>query len=170
MGMLETVVIGLAVIGFILYRSFTKQPVTTKSVLLPLVGAVVLATRYTGPVDVGTVALLGGGAVVGLAAGGVSGLVVKVWQDASGVIYRSGGWAFLITLVALIAVRIGLRFVLVDAGVAADLVTESFISMMLGTYVGRTLVITARALALAGGDLSVLDAAAPTRLARSHKF
>lgn len=159
MAPLETIIIIVAVVVYALYRQFTTQPVTLRSMLLPVIGSAYLGSRYSGPTDLLSLAVLGAGAVFGLATGAVSGAVVKVWFDkARGLVLRRGGWQFVAMLVGLIAVRFLLRFALQHAGlpVAAVVVTDSFIAMSVAAYLGRIGMVALRALALTGGDTTPL--------------
>lgn len=159
MSMLETVIIIAAVVVYALYRQFTTQPVTLRSMLLPVIGAAYLVSRYAGPADLLSLAVLGAGAAFGLATGAVSGAVVKVWYDQTrGLVLRRGGWQFVAMLVGLVVVRFLLRLALQHAGlpVASVVVTDSFVAMSVAAYLGRMGVVALRAVALTGGDTTAL--------------
>lgn len=160
MAPLGTIIIIAGMVVYALYRQFTTQPVTLRSLLLPVIGAAYLVIQYRGPSDPLALAVLGAGAAFGLATGALSGAVVTIWYDrASGLVLRRGGWQFVATLLALVAVRFGLRFVLQQAGlpVSPAVVTDSFIAMSVAAYLGRIGVVALRALALTGGDATPLN-------------
>jgi energy-converting hydrogenase Eha subunit C len=160
MDTLVTILLIIGGAGFILYRQFSTQPITKRSLVIPAALAVVLATRYHDDAGVLSISVTAAAATVGLMMGFCTGFFARVWRDhVTGILYAKGGWAFVATLVVLIAIRIGLRVVLQASGlpISEAVLNDAFIAMGVGSYLGRVGVIALRALSLAGWDLTALD-------------
>lgn len=170
MNSLETAILALLVLGYMLYRQLITRPVTRRDLLLPLVAGIYLAAVYFGqpssPVDVAVVV---GAALFGIATGAVSAAVVRVWRDgSSGLVMQRGGWRYLLVLLGLIAVRAALHVALsalkLDTSEAA--LNDAFIGMAVGSYAGRAVLVGLRALALLGWDPSALPGRRDVRAIR----
>lgn len=156
-----TVVLALALVIFIFARQMMQRPVTQRGLLLPLMVGVVLGGVFLArqPAFV-AVAAVGIGLVLGLSTGLVSGQVMRVWRDeATGIVWQRGGWRYLLVVIALLLVRVLIRFVLIASGIAVDEATlnVAFIAAIVGNFWGRDIVIAWRALLLAGGSFAKLS-------------
>lgn len=154
---ITTAIIAIAAFIYMVYRQFVQRPVTTKDIIIPVVGGLYLADRYLTGGSLAA-ALVLGAAGVGIVTGLFSGTVVRVWQDAgNGVVYQRGGWAYLAVLGGLIAVRVVLHIVFTATGlVDATTLNTAFIAMAVGAYAGRAVTVGLRALALVGWDFEAL--------------
>ena len=155
---ITTALIAIAAFGYMVYRQFVQRPVTTKDIIIPVVGGLYLADRYLTGGSATAAALALGAAGIGIVTGLVSGAVVRVWQDAaSGTVYQRGGWSYLGVLGGLIAVRVILHIVFTATGLLdATSLNTAFIAMAVGTYAGRAITVGLRALALVGWDFEAL--------------
>lgn len=157
---LQTALIALLVLSYMIYRQLVTRPVTRRDLLLPLAGAAYLAVVYFGhPGSAVDVALVVGAALFGVGTGLVSAAVVTVWRDiASGLVMQRGGWKYLLVLVGLILVRVLLRVLAyaLKLDVSATVLNDAFIAMAVGNYAGRAVLVGSRALSLLGWDTSAL--------------
>jgi hypothetical protein len=146
------------------YRQFVQRPVTAKDIILPIVAGLYLADRYLTGGGLTAAALALGAAGTGIVTGLFSGVVVRVWQDASnGTVYQRGGWSYLAVLGGPVVVRVVLHVVFSATGlVDATTLNTAFIAMAVGNYVGRAITVSLRALALVGWNFAAL----PARTAR----
>ena len=90
----------------------------------------------------------------------VSGQVMRVWRDeATGIVLQRGGWRYLLVIIALLLVRLLIRFFLIWRGIAVDeaALNAAFIAAIVGNFLGRDIVIALRALPLAGGSFANLS-------------
>ncbi|HEX6778742.1 MAG TPA: CcdC protein domain-containing protein [Ktedonobacterales bacterium] len=156
-----TVALALALVIFIFARQMMQRPVTQRGLLLPVVVCVVLGGVFLArqPALV-AVAAVGIGVLLGVGTGLISGQVMRVWRDeAPGVVWQRGGWRYLIAVIALLLVRVLIRFVLIWRGIAVDeaALNAAFIAAIVGNFLGRDIVIALRALPLAGGSFAKLS-------------
>lgn len=156
-----TIILALALIVFLFARQLMQRPVTQRGLLLPLVVCALLGVLFLVGKPAGAAVLLVGlGLVLGVGTGLVSGQVMRVWRDeATGKILQRGGWRYLLVIIALLLVRVVIRFGLIAGGIAVDEVAlnDAFIAAIVGNFVGRDIVIALRALPLAGGSLANLS-------------
>jgi hypothetical protein len=144
-----TTILAVAAAGYLLYRLLVTRPVTRRDLLLPLGATLYFGSRYADVASVVVVVIILGSATFGLLTGFASGLLVSVWRDVrSGLVYQTGSWRYLGVLLLLIAARIIVHIVLGTRGISDSMLNEAFIAMALGTYLGRALIVTLRALAL----------------------
>jgi hypothetical protein len=156
-----TVVVALALISFLLARQLLERPVTQRSLLLPVVVCVLLGAWFlsTQPAFM-AVAEVGIGLVFGVGTGLVSGQLMRVWRDeATGMVLQRGGWRYLLVVIALLLVRVLIRFILIWRGLAVDeaALNAAFIAAIVGNFLGRDIVIALRALPLAGSSFANLS-------------
>lgn len=155
MNNLTTIIIALFVIGYVLFNILAKRPVTQRDLIVPVVGTGVLGYSYLQHAD-----LLSGILTIGSAFGGiVLGLIivqlVRVWRDdATGLVHQKGGWLFVGAYVGLIALRVVVEFAPhLEGGPALN---DAMFAMAIGTYIGRTLNISLRALTINGWNYNAL--------------
>jgi hypothetical protein len=159
-----TALVALGIVVFIFVRQVIQQPVTQRSLLLPLILSVALAVVFllSHPALEGSAAVLIG-AVLGIGTGLVSGQVIRVWRDeATGVVFQRGGWRYLIVLIVLLLLRVLLRFVFIKSGSAVDetVLNAALIAALVGNFVGRDIHIALRALKLSEGSFTKLSSRA----------
>lgn len=168
--MLETALVALLVLAFMCYRQFIARAVTRSDLMIPLIGAAYLAVvHFSQPTSGLDTLLIVGGALFGAASGLVSAQFVRVWRDAAtGLVMQRGGWKYLLALLGLVAVRLVLRLAtqMLRLDVDAAVLNDALIAMAVGNYAGRALLVTVRALALLGGDISDLPARRDLRATR----
>lgn len=159
--LLITVVLALALIVFILARQLMERPVTQRGLVLPLAVCVLLGILFLAGHPAGAAVLLGGlGWVLGVGTGLVSGQFMRVWRDgATGTVLQRGGWRYLLVIIALLLMRVLIRFSLIASGITVDeaALNDAFIAAIVGNLVGRDIVIALRALKLSGGSLAKLS-------------
>ncbi|GAC1347954.1 MAG: hypothetical protein NVSMB27_14560 [Ktedonobacteraceae bacterium] len=156
-----TALLVLGIVVFIFLRQIIQQPVTQRSLLLPVILSMVLGVVFllSHPAREGSVAVLIG-AVLGVGTGLVSGQVIRVWRDeATGIVFQRGGWRYLIILIVLLLARVLLRFVFIKSGSAVDetALNAALIAALVGNFVGRDIRIALRALKLSGGSFTKLS-------------
>lgn len=160
MNTLETAILALLVLGYMLYRQLVTRPVTRRDLLFPLIAGIYLAAVYFGhPSSSADVAVVAGAALFGIVTGAVSATVVRVWRDgATNLVMQRGGWRYLLVLLGLIAVRAALHVALValKLDVSEAALNDAFIGMAVGSYAGRAVLVGLRALALLGWDPNAL--------------
>lgn len=160
MTMIQTALLALLVLGYMIYRQFVTRPVTRNDVLLPVIGIVYLGVMYFGkPSNDGAVGLVVAATLFGAGTGLLSAAVVRVWHDgATGLVMQRGGWKYLLVLVGLIVVRLLLRLATsaLKFDVTEAALNDAFIGMAVGNYAGRALLVGVRALALLGWDPNAL--------------
>lgn len=170
MNTLETALIALAVLGYMLFRQLVTRPVTRRDLLLPLAAGAYLAVIYFGhPSSSADVTVVAGAALFGIASGVASAAVVRVWRDgASNLVMQRGGWRYLLVLLGLIAVRAALRVAVsaLKLNVSEVALNDAFIGMAVGSYAGRAVLVGLRALALLGWDTSALPGRRDARVLR----
>ncbi len=140
------------------YRLFAQRAVTQRDLLLPLVGALYLGYKDVDWSNLTLALAVGGGALLGTLVGAASGQLVRVWRGTNGHVYQCGSGGYAAVLVGLLALRMALYLAVVRGGhgpVAAAL-GDASIALALGLYLGRTLSVGARALALVGWQLDAL--------------
>lgn len=170
MDTLSTALLASALFGYVLYRQSIRRPVTRGDLLLPALGGLYLGTRYLDGAAASAAALVLGAAALGLATGVASGVLVRVWREgASGVVYQHGGWRYAAVALALVIVRVALRYAARAANLPIDaaILNDAFIALLVGSFLGRALIVGGRALALVGGDLDALPDRREVR--RAHR-
>jgi hypothetical protein len=156
-----TAVVALVIVVFIFVRQIIQRPVTQQSLLLPLILSVALGGVFlvSHPAPEGIAAVVTG-AVLGVGTGLVSGQVVRVWRDeATGIVFQSGGWRYLIVLIVLLLARVLIRFVFMRSGSAVDetAMNAALIAALVGNFLGRDIRTALRALSLSGGSFTKLS-------------
>jgi hypothetical protein len=161
---LTTIVIGIAVAGFILFRLFTPRQVSIKDLLLPVGLGLYAGYGYLQHVPTTVAVYVGVAALVGVAMGLLGGFAVKMWQQ-SGTVYQRGGLAYLMVFVVLIALRIAAHVMASSLfpSLDASVLNAAFIAMGLGNLAGRSITVLLRAAAMVGWDLSALPASSRAR-------
>ena len=158
---IPTVLLALAIVVFIFARQMIQRPITQRGLLMPLVLGVVLGVVFLmGKPAVGAVTAVVIGAVLGVGTGLVSGQWMRVWRDeATGIVLQRGGWRYLIVVIALLLVRVLIRFVLIASGSDVDetALNAAFIAAIVGNFLGRDIRTALRALPLAGGSFANLS-------------
>ena len=156
-----TVVVALALIIFIFARQLMERPVTQRGLLLPLVVCVLLGVLFlAGQPASAAILLVSLGLVFGVGTGLVSGQLMRVWRDdATNAVLQRGGWRYLLVIIALLLVRVLIRFGLIAGGIAVDeaALNDAFIAAIVGNFVGRDIIIALRALKLSGGNFANLS-------------
>jgi hypothetical protein len=173
MNELQTVILGVALFCYMLYRQFTRQPVTRRDLLVPGLGALYLGTRYFGGAGVGmhdAIVVLTA-SLIGVGTGLLGGQMIRVWRDPeSGVIYQAGGWRYAVVFLALLVLRVVMRIMTRqwDFGTSAAVLNDAFIGMMIGNYLGRAITVGARALALLDWQYDALPSTRRVRRTRRY--
>lgn len=170
MNTLETAILALIVLGYMLYRQMITRPVTRRDLLLPLVAGIYLAAVYFGhPSSPADVTVVAGAALFGIATGVASAAIVQVWRDGTtNLVMQRGGWRYLLVLLGLIAVRGALHVALsaLKLDVSEAALNDAFIGMAVGSYNGRAVLVGLRALALLGWDPNALPGRRDARVLR----
>lgn len=150
-----TIAIGALVAGLILFlfaRQLAQRPVTQRGLLAPLALGVALAILFlTNHPQSKTVAAVIIGAAFGVGTGLLSGQLIHVWRDeAAGIVFQRGGWRYLGVIIALLLVRVVVRFLLIWTGGAVDEIAlnAGLLAALMGNVVGRDIVVALRALPL----------------------
>ena len=173
MNELQTAILGVALFCYMLYRQFTRQPVTRRDLLLPGLGALYLGTRYFGGSGLGmhdAIVVLTA-SLIGVGTGLIGGQMIRVWRDPeSGVVYQAGGWRYAVAFLALLVLRVVMRVVTRqwDFGTSAAVLNDAFIGMMIGNYLGRAINVGVRALALLDWQYDALLGTRRVRRARRY--
>lgn len=156
MNTIQSVLITLLVIGYMVYRLCVPQPVTSRNLFLPLAGAAYLTLLYVSRATTTTEIAIGIGATLAGVTTGIAGAsVVRLWRDeVTGMVMQRGGWKYLLVLLGLIVVRILLRVAAhaLKLNVSETGLNDAFIGMAVGNYAGRAVLVGLRALALRGVD------------------
>lgn len=147
-GLMVNIAIYLALIAFVLYRQMSARPLRAgRLMLLPaalgLFGVQQLAREPLG-MDVGGVALLVVGLVIGLAAGLWRGTTFRVWPDAGHVMVR-GTAMTLVTWAVLIVIRLPFAFLGQAANHPQGFVIGELLLALAVTFAAQNAVIWARA-------------------------
>lgn len=156
-----TALLALVIIVFIFARQLMQQPVTQRSLLMPVILTVALAGFFllSHPTLAGIAAVVVG-IVLGIGTGLLSGQLIRVWRDeATGTIFQRGGWIYLMVLIALLLVRVLIRFLFTYSGSAVDETTlnAALIAALVGNFLGRDIRTALRALQLSGGSFTRLS-------------
>ncbi len=148
----ETAILMLAIVGYMVYRLLARRPVTRRDLIIPVIAALYLADKDVDWTNATLASAVVAGAILGLLAGAVSGQLVRVWRAEDGQVYQCGSWRYAAVLVGLLVVRIALYAVFVRGahGATALALGDAFTAMAIGLYLGRTVSVGARALALLG--------------------
>lgn len=147
-GLAVNVAIYVALIAFVLYRQMSAQPLRGRRlVLLPAVlglfGLQQLG-RQPPATDVGGVALLAVGLVIGLASGLWRGTTFRVWPDAGQVMVK-GTAMTLVTWAVLIVIRLPFAFLGYAANQPQGFVVGELLLALAVTFAAQNAVIWARA-------------------------
>jgi hypothetical protein len=147
---LPTVVVGAALVLFIIYRQLIRRPIEARQlVVLPVVLAALglINLNHEPPTASAAVVALVASLVSAVVFGLARGFSTRVWQDAGGVL-RQGTPVTLALWIVGIALRIGIGALAHRAGVAQS-VTVGELPLFLGvTLAAQNLVIWMRAQAL----------------------
>lgn len=148
MTMLVNVVVGVLVIGWVLWRQMRPQAVTASPkaaiiiTAIGLVGAVQFVQHH--PISIGAQAVLVLSAVVGLGIAAVRGLTVRIWHDETGRLMSRG------TLPTLVLWIVGIAsHVAIDAVGAAGTSGATIVLFIGLSLLGQRLVVQWRGRALA---------------------
>lgn len=146
-GIAVNVAIYLALIAFVLYRQMSAQPLRGRRlVLFPaalgLIGLQQLA-RQPLAMDVGGVALLVAGLVIGLAAGLWRGTTFRVWADAGRVMVK-GTAMTLVTWAVLIVIRLPFAFLGQTANHPQGFVVGELLLALAVTFAAQNVMVWAR--------------------------
>lgn len=167
---LQTELIALLVLGYMIYRQFVTRQVTRRDLLLPLIGAAYLTYVYLGhPGSLADIVMVTGASLFGVGAGLASATVVTIWRDgATSLVMQRGGWKYLLVLLGLVVVRMALHLAAfaLKLDVSEAALNDAFIGMAVGNYAGRAALVSLRALALLGWDPGALPARRDVRASR----
>jgi hypothetical protein len=146
-------VIGLAVLAFILYRQMQKRPVKT-NMRLPLILAVVgviQLTQFLQHNKHGTAvyAALVGSLVLAAVFGGIRAATVRVWVD-GGQAMRQGTWLTLVLWLVSLGVHLGYDYLVDGKGAQAGLGTASLTLYFAVTYAVQRVILDWRVQRLTG--------------------
>lgn len=170
MNVLETALIALTVLGYMLYRQVVTRPVTRHDLLLPLAGGIYFGGVYFGhPGSTSDIVMVAGATLFGIGTGLASAAVVNVWRDgATGLIMQREGWRYLLVLLGLVAMRVLLRVVAaaLKLDVSASALNDVLIGMAMGNYAGRAMLVSVRALSLLGWHTNALPSRRDVRALR----
>ena len=147
MNNLTTIIVALFVIGYVLFNMLTERPITQRDLFVPVIGGSLLGYSYLQLANLFSGLLTIGSAFVGIVLGLIIAQLVRVWRDdATGLVHQKGNWLFVGAYVGLIALRFVIDFALHLQGIPA--LNDAMFAMAIGTYIGRTLNISLRSLAL----------------------
>lgn len=154
---IATVLIALALVVFVFSRQLIERPIAPSGLLIPLVLCVALGGMFLASKPASdAVAAVSIGVVFGVCTGLLSGQLMRIWRDeATGVVLQRGGWRYLLVIIALLLVRVLIRFVLSASGNHIDetALNAAFIAAIVGNLLGRDIRVALRALPLASGSL-----------------
>lgn len=147
-GLAANVAIYLALIAFVLYRQMSAQPLRGRRLVLfpAALGVFGLQQLARQPLamDVGGVALLVGGLVIGLAAGLWRGTTFRLWPDAGRVLVK-GTAMTLVTWAVLIVIRLPFAFLGQAANHPQGFVVGELLLALAVTFAAQNAVVWARA-------------------------
>ncbi|TCK20491.1 DUF1453 family protein [Pseudonocardia endophytica] len=156
---IATILITVAVVGFVLYKQFTGQFVRTggRETVLPFVligvGVLTVASVHP-PVTALGVALLAVELVLAVGLGVARGLAFRL-ETRDGWLYRRGSVALLVAWVATIVVRVGAEVLGGGTGAAALIATSS--ALVLGASLAVQGMVLRRRVAADGRPLRPTD-------------
>jgi membrane protein CcdC involved in cytochrome C biogenesis len=148
------------VVVFIVVRQVMERPVTQRGLILPpalgIVLSVLFLAAHPAPASMAAVLL---GAAIGAVTGLFGSQVVRVWRDpATGVVLQSGGWHYLLVLLALLLARVIIHFAFAQGGaIDATVLNSALIAALVGNLLGRDAGIARRALPLVGAHVAALS-------------
>ena len=149
-------VIGVAVLGFILYRQMQASPVRA-NMRLPLILAVIGIIQLIDFLQHGThntakVALaLAGSLVLAAITAAIRALTVRVWID-GGQAWRQGNWLTALLWVVSIGLHLGYDYLVLGKGSQSGLASASLLLYFAVTYTIQRLIQQARAQRIGGAD------------------
>jgi len=157
-------VIGLAVLGFILYRQMQASPVRA-NMRLPLILAVIGIIQLIDFLQHGThnttkVALaLAGSLVLAAVTAAIRAFTVRVWVD-NGQAWRQGNWLTALLWVVSIGLHLGYDYLILGSGSQSGVASASLLLYFAVTYTIQRLIQQARAQRIAGAGLDTSARAA----------
>ena len=149
-------VIGLAVLGFILYRQMQPRPVRA-NMRLPLILAIIGIFQLIDFLQHGThnttkVALaLAGSLVLAAITAAIRAFTVRVWID-GGQAWRQGNWLTALLWVVSIGLHLGYDYLVLGNGSQSGVASASLLLYFAVTYTIQRLIQQARAQRIGGAD------------------
>jgi len=151
------ILIGLAVLGLILYRQLQVRPVRDNirlPLILGIIGVVELAQylqhRPHGP---SVIAALAGSLVIAAAFGAIRAATVRVWLD-GGQAWRQGNWLTAVLWIVSLAAHLGYDYFVDGKGQQAGLGSASLLLYFGVTFTIQRFIVQARAQRIAAGPYS----------------
>jgi hypothetical protein len=142
------ILIGLAVLAFILYRQLQARPVRDTMrlpLILAVIGVVELARFLQhGHHGAGVAAALAGSLVIAAVFGAIRAATVHVWVD-GGQAWRQGNWLTAVLWVVSLAVHLGYDYLVDGKGSQAGLGSASLLLYFGVTFTVQRLILQARA-------------------------
>lgn len=158
-------VIGLAVLAFILYRQLQRRPVrdtTRLPLILGIIGVVELVQFLQHrPHGTAVIAALAGSLVIAALFGAVRAATVRVWVE-GGQAWRQGNWLTAVLWVVSLAVHLGYDYLVDRKSGEAGLGSASLLLYFGVTFTIQWLILRARAQRIATGDSQSASAATGT--------
>ncbi|MGH3199310.1 MAG: hypothetical protein ACRDOH_14445 [Streptosporangiaceae bacterium] len=155
--------IGLAVLAFILYRQLQVRPVRD-NMRLPLILAIIGVVELTrflqhGHHGAGVIFALAGSLILAAVFGAIRAPTVRVWMD-GGRAWRQGTWLTAVLWVVSLGVHLGYDYLVDGKGAQAGLGSASLLLYFGVTFTIQRLIIQARAQRIA--DASPQNTGVPT--------
>jgi hypothetical protein len=149
-------VIGLAVLAFILYRQMQVRPVRAGlrlSLILAVIGVIEL-TQFLQHHSHGpkVYAALAGSLVLAAVFGAVRAVTVRVWVDGSGQAMRQGTWLTTVLWLVSLGVHLGYDYLVDGKGPQAALGTASLTLYFAVTYTIQRVILQWRVQRIPGAD------------------
>lgn len=159
---LLSILLILGVVGLLIARQIVPRQVTMRTATLPGIALLVAGALWaTNLPSFAAVAAMVVCVALGVVMGAISATFRHVWRAADGTIMMRGDWRMLAAILALLAVRVALHFILGAMAGAVLSVTDlnnAFIGMLLGSFAASAALVLLQARPLVGGDLNALPA------------
>lgn len=159
MNNLNTIIVMIIFLGYVVSRLLSQRPVTRGSLLLPIGLGLYVGYSSMQYAQAATSIFVLGGAFFGILLGLIIGQLVRVWRDeTSGITHQQGDWLFVCIYLGIIALRFAAQFALQHTAfpAGAEALNGTMLAMSIGTSIGRSVNIALRALALNRWDYSAL--------------
>jgi hypothetical protein len=156
-------VIGLAVLAFVLYRQLQPRPVRD-NMRLPLIFAIIGVVELVqflqhGHHGSGVVVALAGSLIIAAVFGAIRATTVRVWVE-GGRAWRQGNWLTCLLWIVSLGVHLGYDYLVDGKGSQAGLGSASLLLYLGVTFAIQQFILQARAQRMAGRPQNTGDPAA----------
>lgn len=151
MNNLNTIIIMIIFLSYVISRLLSQRSVTRWNLLLPIGLGLYVGYSSTQYAQAATSIFVLGGAFFGILLGLIVGQLVRVWRDeTSGITHQQGDWLFVCIYLGIIALRFAAQFALQHSAFppGAEALNGTMLAISIGTSIGRSVSIALRALAL----------------------